>query len=265
MDTTITAPTDLPEGAAFLPINCVFARRTVFGANRPLLALIDAKLFEELSPFNWRTSEAAGQPLTGHLFRVVVDDRLVTADNKRSAMREGLGARVRGVHKIADDRVLYRNGDRLDCRMCNVVPWAEHVTQGVDPTLKVAPGSSFNRLDCYQWALRERHTNAVQLAARFPLGPRPKLTPEQVLELLKMVRDEHIFKGRSYGFFRQAIEENYGVKLTVPSIRAILRGKQQKIEGFDYAPVIKWLPDRSAKRIERLNALSEPRPWGIAR
>jgi hypothetical protein len=261
MDTTaLDTNHDLPQGAAFLPINCVTARRTTGASNRPLLALIDAKLLPELSPYNWRTSESSDQNTTGHVFRIIVDDRLVIAGSKKqTSMREGLGARVRGVHMNLDDRVLYRNGDRLDCRMCNVIPWAEHTVQGVDPTLKVSPGSSFQHLDSYGWASRERNEKAGELAARFPLGPKPKLTQQQVLQLLTMIRDDKFCQGQSYGWIREwVIQGNFGTDLTIPSIRAILRGEQQRIQDFDYAPLLKHLPVRATKRAERLEALKRP-------
>ncbi len=245
---------DIPADAAFLPINCVVRetnnlRRRV---DRPWLALVDTSRLKEFEPLRWRTLVGRKSSCHGYVFRIASARK---PDGTYARVMEGLGARVLGIHTRPDGRIFYRNGDRLDLRAANIRPIAELGTCGFETPPVVAPGSTFMHWSAYADARARRFEDAKQLADKFRAGPTPKLTPDQVFELLEAFANTDMLDGLSYKEIieQMASPEWLGVTISVPTLRSILRGDQQRISGFDYDKLAAKLPDRGSSRLSNLS------------
>jgi hypothetical protein len=250
---------DLPAGSVFLPINCTSQRASAASSyfGRPLLALIDAARFDELDPIQWLTAATAAEARSSVVFRLVRSRSTLTASGKSRAIREKLAARVLNVHQEPDDKVAYRNGDRLDCRAANLVMRRDCAALGLDPDLLVAPGSTFSGTNAFHRAYAQRMASRDELARRHAPGRKPTLTLDQVREVLETVRDQPWAQNQSYGWFRDeffALPDTpwSGAILSAATIRGILKGEQQRVPGFDYESIRQYLPDLRAKRIRDL-------------
>ncbi len=251
---------EFPEGAAFFPINVVLERRNTSRIGRPLLVLVDETNREDLAKFKWVTASTVKDAHSGHVYRRITGPHLVIPDgpNKGSRffIREGLASRVLGIHETADPRVAYRNGDRLDCRLANLIPHAECSARGVDPDLMVSPGSTFSHFPQYRQGLADRSARYNELLAAFPGGRKACLAASDLRGLLEeMLADPDYYRGKPYSWYTTEgpFAEPAG-HLSDASIRAILHGKQQRLPGFDYEALSKLLPQgRMEKRKARIN------------
>lgn len=255
-----SSSSELPEGSVFLPINCVLLRPSPRYIVRPLLALVDASRFKELDSFKWLTASHHNEVSSGHVFRRATAPHFVDRGGKKFWMREGLAARILGIQHTADPRVAYRNGDRLDCRLANLVALSDCTAHNVDPSLMVPPGSSFAHTAAYQEALVERNKRSAELVARFPAGRRPTIPNAEVGRLLSEILDfdDASLKGHDFEWFHSAFVDS-GYNLSPQSLKAILTGHRQKIEGIDYERLKRFLPFESRKeqRMRRLELARE--------
>lgn len=251
----------MPPGAAFLPINCKAhtVKRPTLRQDH-LLALVDADLKDELFQFNWRTPQGRDKLRPSHVYRLRHDPRFRKADGSVNVFREGLGARILGIHEQADDRVVYRNGDRLDLRKANLVPMAAiRPVLGTDtPPPAVPGGSTFQHLPEFQAAFVERLAQAEKLAKLHRAGPAPLLSTAQVEELLTALSSPEfvpMIKGRSFAYInREWVKGVVGREIPLLTLQRILRGQQQRIEGFDYAKLQEILPQgRLTRRAQMFN------------
>jgi hypothetical protein len=254
------ALTTLPANSAFLPINCkVGSAKYPTARQAHLLALVDADLKDELLKFNWRTPpHRDGRP--SHVYRLRRDPRFKNEAGQTKPFWEGLGARILGIHENINDRVVYRNGDRLDLRKANLVPLAAIVPLlGTDiPPPAVPCGSTFQHLPEFQAALADRHAKTNELAALHRTGSAPLLSAAQVKELLEALSDPAFapqIKGRSFSWInRHWAKEIAGREIPLLTLQRILRGKQQRIPGFDYAKLQEILPkSRDDRRAQMFN------------
>lgn len=251
----------MPPGAAFLPINCkahTTKRPTL--RQEHLLALVDADLKDELLKFNWRTAPGKDRRRPSHVYRLRRDPRFRKADGSLDVFWEGLGARILGIHELVNDRVVYRNGDRLDLRRANLVPLvAVQAVLGTDiPPPAVEGGSTFSHLPEFKEAITERLAKSSFYASLHRVGAAPVLSTAEVKEILEALSDpafEKMLKGRSFAYLnREWVKGIVGREVPLPTLQRILRGRQQRVEGFDYAKLQEILPrGRDDRRAQRFN------------
>jgi hypothetical protein len=244
---------DIPEGSCLLPINCSRIRSKTTYRGRPLLVLIDSERREELEPYHWVTSHSPREADASPVFRLVPAPGRLGRAGYPLTFRERLASRVLGIHTEVDDAVAYRNGDRLDCRAVNLIRKRDSRPCGVDPRRVVPAGSTFTHTPSYAAAYAERMKNWETLSRKHPPGRRPALTPEQIRAVLETIRDQPWAQGRPYTWFRDEFFAMpdcpwTGAKLPVSSIRAILKGEQQRLRDFDYSTVAPFLSDRVSRR-----------------
>lgn len=251
----------LPPNSAFLPINCkVGSIKHPTARQAYLLALVDADLKDELLKFNWRTPPGADRAIPSHVFRLRRDPRFRDADGKMRVFRESLASRILGIHENIDDRVVYRNGDRLDLRKANLVPLAAiRPMLGTDtPPPAVVGGSTFQHLPEFQAALTDRLAKTNEYAKLHRTGSAPLLSTAQVKELLEALSDPAFapqLKGRTFAWInRNWVKGIIGREVPLLALQRILRGERQRVEGFDYEPLKALLPkSRVDRRAQMFN------------
>lgn len=253
----------LPEGSAFLPINCCVAHTPLGEQPSPRsrfpLVLVDADRVAELKKYNWRTSPSRDLQVAARVFRYERKPHYIDPQTgKPFTLRISLAEQVRGILESANDTLEFLNGDQLDLRAANIFPVAELAVRGLTEVPVAHPGSSFCRLPEYRDAAKDYAARAKELAARFPKGRATSMSLEQVQTMLNELADPqnaHLFKGQTMqAFIDQTLSQMVGARPNRMSLWRILRGLQQRIDGFDYSKIEKIFPlERSkSKRLARL-------------
>lgn len=254
---------ELPKGSAFLPINCCVAHTPPGEQPSPRrripLVLVDADRVAELEKYNWRTAHSRDLQVAARVFRHERKPHYVDPHSgKAFTLRISLAEQVWGILEAAEGGVGFMNGDPLDLRAANIFPVAELTVRGFTELPMAAPGSSFCRLYQYTDALRAYSVRAKELVARFPKGRATSMSLEQVQTMLNELADPqnaHLFKGQTMqGFIDQTLGQMVGARPNRVTLWRILRGEQQRVEGFDYSKIEKIFPlERTkGKRLARL-------------
>lgn len=220
------------EDTRFLAIN----QTTDLRKNVPRLALVSASKAEELATHSWKTT-----PL-GHVFRQLIIRGAGT-------VTVSLGAECLGISRTADPACWPANGDRLDCRLENLVK-----TRVTD---FVFSGSSFHETLEYKEALRQRMLDAPQLALIYRCGRKDtKILNAQVRYILEEVakNEDNWFTGKPVSSVRQYIELTYDIPFSLQQTYLLIRGKQQYQPDMkeQYEKIAELFPTRKAKRFARL-------------
>ena len=216
----------------FLPIN-LRVDATTRALDLPLLALVDAGLFDELRRLPWRTSG------TGLVFRQYFDLHNSHLVSKQVTATEYLGRRVLRVS--AGTPCHFVNGDRLDCRVGNLL-----VGKPANTAPRVAPGETLRLHADYATALRDRsEKQAAHLAQLIGKGRRGSLTPEQVKKLLADVETHRWLRGAALAAIREYVDEEFKVNISATQLSRILRGECLRVPDFNYERLSAARPSRA--------------------
>lgn len=242
----------LPENSAFLPLNVHltrpggFAGRAAGSKPVPLLALVAEDQLDELSRYNWRSGPS------GRVFRQEYSHELSQKLGRQVALTHSLAELVEptatGVYKYW----YFENGDSLDCRWANI----KGAIHSDEVSKLKKPGSSFNTLPEYKAALKQRLNDFAALAAKFPAGRKGRLSPAQVRQFLDELLSAPLTHGQSLGWLAGMIESEAGFRPALSTVRALIRGEQQRQPGFDYTALAKLFPGRKTKQAERAASIS---------
>lgn len=237
-----------PHTAGLPASSCLLAVNVTAAKPRHLLVLVDAVRAEELAKFAWKTSKQ------GHIFRTWYSrfnpgrqhyESLASRVTRPAWVDSSEPAASRTVAPVnSSSPTHYANGDSLDCRAGNL--WVN--CEPTNPKPRVAAGSTFVDTVAFTHAASMRLAYAAQLKALFPPHRRkPVLTDEQVKELLTAFRDLPVYHNKGYAYLLTELVQGIapGVTYTAPQLRAVLRGEQQPVRGFDYAAIAQLLPKRS--------------------
>lgn len=221
------------DDSRFIAIN----QTTPAAKNVPRLALVDACLADKLAGFPWKTSP------TGHVFRQTWDRAI------GFQFTDTLGAVALNIHRTGDPSCWPANGDRLDCRVSNLV---RH-----KPAAFVPAGSTFNTTEQFLTALHQLAPQLEALSQQYRKGRRPeRLSNQQVRDFLNEVaeNDAGLFTGKTMKSVHDYLKGHLGVTLAHYQAVSILRGKQQYQPDMkeQYQKIAELFPTRKAKRFARL-------------
>lgn len=220
------------EDTRFLAIN----QTTDLRKNVPRLALVSASSAGELSRFSWKTTPH------GHVYR-----QWIAADGGRVTI--SMGAEALRIGHTLEAQCFPMNGDRLDCRLDNLVR--------ARLTAYVTSGSTFDRSTEYAEALRQRIQDAPQLRVIYRHGRKvTKFTDDQVRCILEEVakNEDDWFTGKPVSSVRDFIVGNYMIPFSLQQTHLLIRGKQQYQPDMkeQYQKIAELFPTRKAKRFARL-------------
>ena len=217
----------------------------------PRLALVDAALAEDLTSVRWKTTP------TGHVYRQYYHRELSATEHRQVVLSESMGARVLGVSLDANSNVYPISGDKLDLRRSNLTQEPNEARRQ-----PVVAGSTFNSLPAFLEASLLRTKNDAKIAALYPAGRRTtRLTSLQIQKILNEIaaNDGGVFDDRTLAWVRDNyVEPEFGERISLSRLRAIVYGLQQRQPGFDaqYQKIREVIPTRADGRLKRLRALS---------